>query len=129
MRTADKGFWLLVVVASCWLLSMGLPVYQKLWFVAPSGHYGGWSWESLVLSFLLFRRWRPARLLIMVVCGLSVCLISSILYCNFTHSGPLLGWCLVLPLELAVLTILGYSTAVKQFLASKPSNTSNLTVG
>ena len=119
MRIADKGFWLLVVVASCWLLSLALPVYQQLWFVAPSGHYGGWSWESGVLLFLLFRRWRPARLLIMLFCGLSVCLISSILYYNLTHAGPLLGFCLILPLELLVLTILGYSTSVKQFLTPK----------
>lgn len=129
MRSADKGFWLLVVVAGCWLLSLALPAYEKLWFVAPSGNYGGSPWGSLILLFLLFRRWRPARLLMLVLCGLSVCLVSCVLCYNFTHSGPLLGWCLVLPLELVVVAILSYSMAVKQFLASKPSNTSNLTVG
>ncbi|TFZ68304.1 hypothetical protein E4631_04750 [Hymenobacter sp. UV11] len=119
MRTTDKGFWLLVVVASCWLLSLALPIYQKLWFVAPSGHYGGGVGTSVLLLFLLFRRWRPARILMILICSLSVCVISSIIYYNFTHSGPLLGFCLTLPLELTALAILSYSTSVKHFLGSK----------
>lgn len=119
MRTADTGFRLLVLVTVCWLLCLALPALEQSWFVVPSGSYGrGGSWLSFLLLWLLFRRWQPARALLLLLSSLSLCLVCYVLWYNSLHTGPVLGFWLVLPLHLLVVGTLGFSPSVRRYLAS-----------
>ena len=120
MQISSRALTLLLLVAGCLLASDMLPAFHKLWFVDESGKIGSDYWLDLVLLGLLVRQWRPARTLLLLLTGVHAVFFSAILCYNLRHGGHLLGYCLVLPLLLLAIGILLYSTALKQFLGSKP---------
>ncbi|MFD1874668.1 hypothetical protein [Hymenobacter bucti] len=106
----------LALLAACLLLAAYLPTWQKLWFVAESGHYGGsnvWVW---LLLLGLYRRWRPARALTYVYLLLQLLVAGSILSYNITAGGPILGFALTGSLGLIGLLVLYYSSAIRRYL-------------
>lgn len=110
----------LALVAICLLLAAYLPVWQKLWFVAESGHYGGgtvWVW---LLLLGLCRRWRPARALTCAYLLLQLLVAGYILFYNSTMGGPILGFALTTGLNLVGLLTLRFSSAIQRYLGSKP---------
>jgi hypothetical protein len=110
----------LAFVAACLLLAAYLPAWQKLWFVAESGHYGGgtvWVW---LLLLGLYRRWRPALALTCAYLLLQLLVAGYILFYNSTTGGPILGFSLTSSLNLVGLLMLRFSGAIQRYLGSKP---------
>ena len=108
----------LALVAACLLLADYLPSWQKLWFVAESGHYGGgtiWVW---LLLLGLYRRWQPALALSYAYLLLQLLVAGYILSCNIPTGGPTLGFALTGSLNLLGLLTLYYSGAIRRYLAS-----------
>jgi peptidoglycan/LPS O-acetylase OafA/YrhL len=119
MQISPRALTLLLLVAGCLLVSDVLPAFQKLWFVDESGKIDTSYWLDALLIVLLFRKWRPARTLLLLITGVHTTLFIAILGYSLSHGGHLLGYCLVLPLLLLAMGILAYSTALKQFLSNK----------
>lgn len=110
----------LAFVAACLLLAAYLPAWQKLWFVAESGHYGGgagWVW---LLLLGLYRRWRPARALACAYLLLQLLVAGYILFYNSTTGGPILGFALTTSLNLVGLLTLHFSGTIQRYLDSRP---------
>lgn len=108
----------LAFVATCLLLAAYLPAWQKLWFVAESGHYGGGAIGVWLLLFGLYRRWRLARTLTYVYLLLQLLLAGYVLLYNATTGGPLVGFALISSLNLAGLLTLYHSSAIQRHLDS-----------
>jgi hypothetical protein len=110
----------LAFVAACLLLAAYLPAWQKLWFVAESGHYGGgtvWVW---LLLLGLYRRWRPALALTCAYLLLQLLVAGYILFYNSTTGGPILGFALTGSLNLVGLLTLHFSGVIQRYLGSRP---------
>lgn len=117
MRTTEKGRWLLVIVASCWLASVVLPVFAKRWVVPAADPHPGSVGLSAVLLALLFLRWSAARPLFLLYGSLHVWGGGFIFYYALRHAGPVLGIGSLLLLRLGSLLLLGCSPAIQRFLA------------
>jgi hypothetical protein len=107
-------------MAACLLLAAYLPAWQKLWFVAESGHYEGstvWVW---LLLLGLYRRWRPALALTCTYLLLQLLVAGYILFYNRTTGGPILGFALTGSLNLVGLLTLHFSSAIQRYLGSQP---------
>lgn len=110
----------LAIVAACLLLAAYLPAWQKLWFVAESGHFGGgtvWVW---LLLLGLYRRWRPARALTCAYVLLQLVVAGYILLYNSSSGGPTLGFALISGFSLVGLLVLHYSSAIRRYLDGAP---------
>ena len=107
-------------MAACLLLAAYLPAWQKLWFVAESGHYGGgtvWVW---LLLLGLYRRWRLALALTCAYLLLQLLVAGYILFYNSTTGGTILGFALTTSLNLVGLLTLHFSGAIQRYLDSRP---------
>jgi len=107
------------LVAACLLLADYLPGWQKLWFVAESGHYGGgttWVW---LLLLGLYRRWQPALALTYAYLLLQLLVAGYVLSYNIPTGGPTLGFALTSILNLVGLLTLYCSGAIRRYLGSK----------
>jgi hypothetical protein len=111
----------LAFVAACLLLAHYLPAWQKLWFVAESGHYGGGTLSLWLLLLGLYRRWRPALALTYAYLWLQLLVAGYILFCNVTTGGPLLGFVLTSSLNLVALFTLYASSAIQRHLGTSQS--------
>ncbi|RZK26516.1 MAG: hypothetical protein EOO63_14595 [Hymenobacter sp.] len=110
----------LLFVAACLLLAAYLPAWQKLWFVAESGHYGsGITWVGLLLLGL-YRRWRPALALTYAYLLLQLLVAGYVLWYNVPTGGPILGFALTSSLSLMGLLTLRFSGAIQRYLGNKP---------
>ena len=121
MRITGKGFWLLVLVAACMLLSSWLPAHHKLWFVSETGSVGHGQTLNSVMILLLFGRWKHARSLALFVNGLQFLFDALILYTSWKWGSPWLGYSLTTLLNLVVLKVLNDSASVREFLEEKPT--------
>jgi len=110
----------LAVVAACLLLAAYLPAWHKLWFVAESGHFGGGNIRLWLLLLGLYRRWRPARVLTCAYLLLQLVVPGYILSYNIPTGGPILGFVLIISLNLVGLLILYYSSAIRRYLDGSP---------
>jgi hypothetical protein len=70
MLITGKGFWLLVLISACMLLSAWLPACHKLWFVSETGNVSHGQTLNVLMILLLFGRWRHAITLALFVNGL-----------------------------------------------------------
>jgi hypothetical protein len=112
----------LALVAACLLLAAYLPVWQKLWFVAESGHFGGgtgWLW---LLLLGLYRRWRLALGLTYTLLALQLLLAGYILSYTISAGGPTLGFLLNSGLYLLAGCILYFSPDLKQYFSQQPAS-------
>ena len=119
MRITGKGFWLLILVAACLLLSSWLPAHHKLWFVQETGNVGHGQTLDGVIILLLFARWKHARSLALFVNGLQFLFGALILFTSWKWGNPWLGYSLTTLLHLVVLKVLNDSRAVRAFLEEK----------
>jgi hypothetical protein len=106
----------LVFVAVCIILAAYLPTWQKLWFVAESGHYGGGNLCLWLLMLGLYRRWRPARMLTYAYVLLQLLVGGCILSYNSSTGEPILGFALISGFNLTGLLALHYSKAIRRYL-------------
>ena len=123
MQISGKGFWLLVLVAACMLLTDWLPSHHKLWFVSETGHVGHGQSLNVVMILLLFGRWKHARNLALFVNGLQFLFGALILFTAWKWGQPLLGYTITTLLNLVVLKVLSDSRAVRDFLQTPPAHT------
>ena len=124
MRITGKGFWLLILVAVCLLLTAWLPAHHKLLFVSETGHVGHGQTLNVVLIGLLFARWRPARTLTLLLSGCQFVFALLIMAWAWKTGAqyapaPYLGYTLVALLHLVVLKVLNDSKSVREFLEDK----------
>jgi len=108
----------LALLAACLLLAGYLPAWQKLWFVAESGHYGGGTMWVWLLLLGLYRRWQPALALTYAYLLLQLLVTGYILSCNVATGGPTLGFALTGSLNLLGLLMLYQSGAIRRYLSS-----------
>ena len=106
----------LALVAACLVVADYLPGWQKLWFVAESGHYGGGTMWVWLLLLGLYRRWQPALALTYAYLLLQLLVAGYILSCNIPTGGPTLGFALTGSLNLLGLLTLYYSGAIRRYL-------------
>jgi len=118
MQISLRVLTLLLLVAGCLLVSNVLPAVQQLWF-AGNCKLTIIPWLETLYMVLLFRQWRPARILLLLMTGLHATFFLFVLGDSLSYGGHVLGCCLVLPLLLLAMGILAYSTALKQFLSNK----------
>jgi hypothetical protein len=109
----------LALVAACLLVADYLPGWQKLWFVAESGHYGGGTMWLWLLLLGLYRRWQPALALTYAYLLLQLLVAGYVLSYNIPTGGPTLGFALTGSLNLAGLLMLYRSSAIRRYLGSK----------
>ncbi|MDO7853518.1 hypothetical protein [Hymenobacter convexus] len=119
MRITGKGFWLLILVSACMLLSSWLPAHYKLWFVSETGNVGHSQTLNMLMILLLFGRWKHARTLAMFVNGLQFLFGALILYTSWKWGNPWLGYSLTTLLHFVVLKVLNDSRAVREFMEDK----------
>lgn len=108
----------LALVAVCLVVAGYLPGWQKLWFVAESGHYGGGTMWVWLLLLGLYRRWQPALALTYAYLLLQLLVAGYILSCNIPTGGPTLGFALTGSLNLLGLLTLYYSGAIQRYVGS-----------
>ncbi|MBF9222727.1 hypothetical protein [Hymenobacter ruricola] len=121
MRISGKGFWLLILVSACLLLSSWLPAHHKLWFVSETGHVGHGQALNGLLILLLFARWKHARPLALLVNGFQFLFGALILFTAWKWGGPVLGYSLTTALHLVALKVLNDSKSVREYLEEKPA--------
>ena len=121
MNPRENGFWQLVAVAVCLLLCCWLPATFKNWFVEETGKYS----SSYALSFLLvvglFKRWRPAITLTVIVAGLHLLLAYFVLSRSSLYSIKHPGFILTGALSLSVIVILLFSSGVNKYVRPQSS--------
>lgn len=124
MPITGKGFWLLLLVAACMLLSDWLPAHHKLWFVSETGHVGHGQTLNVLMILLLFGRWKHARSLALFVNGLQFLFGALILVTSWQWGWgqPWLGYSLTTGLHFVVLKVLNDSRAVRAFLEGPPAH-------
>jgi hypothetical protein len=119
MRVNGKGFWLLVLVSACMLLSAWLPAHYKLWFVSETGNVGHGQSLNVLMILLLFGRWKHAITLALFINGLQFIFGAIILFTAWKWGSPILGYSLTTLLHFVVLKVLNDSRAVRVFIEDK----------